>query len=160
MEYDLIDLGNMYVFRYFKSDIKQGSISFSFHNKVKHVLCLFMFSSFIVLLPTQICILVFKFCLFLFCFYCILFCSNKPLDTCFLQPSRFMTIFLTTEKQWTMLDWKPQRHDLLTDAFGFRQIIHDGLMFMHNFFIRTYEIGAYRTKSIETLTNHLHEMIY
>jgi hypothetical protein len=58
MEYDLIDLGNMYVFQYFKSDIKQGSISFSFHNKVKHVLCLFMFSSFIVLLPTQICILV------------------------------------------------------------------------------------------------------
>lgn len=44
MEYDLIDLGNMYVFQYFKSDIKQGSISFSFHNKVNHVLCLFTFS--------------------------------------------------------------------------------------------------------------------
>jgi len=67
------------------------------------------------------------------------------------------TIFLAAEKQWTMLDWKPRRPDMLTDTFGFGRIIHDGLMFRQNFSIRSYEIGADRTASIETLMNHLQE---
>lgn len=65
------------------------------------------------------------------------------------------TIFLAAEKQWTMLDWKPRRPDMLTDTFGFGRIIHDGLMFRQNFSIRSYEIGADRMASIETLMNHL-----
>jgi fatty acyl-ACP thioesterase B len=65
------------------------------------------------------------------------------------------TIFLAAEKQWTMLDWKPRRPDMLTDTFGFGRIIHDGLMFKQNFSIRSYEIGADRTASIETMMNHL-----
>ncbi|AQK82398.1 myristoyl-acyl carrier protein thioesterase isoform X1 [Zea mays] len=67
------------------------------------------------------------------------------------------TIFLAAEKQWTMLDWKPRRPDMLTDTFGFGRIIHDGLMFKQNFSIRSYEIGADRTASIETMMNHLQE---
>lgn len=65
------------------------------------------------------------------------------------------TIFLAAEKQWTLLDWKTKRPDMLADTFGFGRIIHDGLMFRHNFSIRSYEIGADRTASIETLMNHL-----
>ncbi|KAG8094647.1 hypothetical protein GUJ93_ZPchr0012g19256 [Zizania palustris] len=67
------------------------------------------------------------------------------------------TIFLAAEKQWTLLDWKPKRPDMLADTFGFGRIIHDGLMFRQNFSIRSYEIGADRTASIETLMNHLQE---
>jgi fatty acyl-ACP thioesterase B len=67
------------------------------------------------------------------------------------------TIFLAAEKQWTLVDWKPKRPDMLSDTFGFGQIIHDGLMFRQNFSIRSYEIGADRTASIETLMNHLQE---
>ncbi|GJM98064.1 hypothetical protein PR202_ga15039 [Eleusine coracana subsp. coracana] len=67
------------------------------------------------------------------------------------------TIFLAAEKQWTLLDWKPKRPDMLSDTFGFGRIIHDGLMFRQNFSIRSYEIGADRTASIETLMNHLQE---
>jgi fatty acyl-ACP thioesterase B len=65
------------------------------------------------------------------------------------------TIFLAAEKQWTLLDWKPKRPDMLTDTFGFGRMIHEGLMFRQNFSIRSYEIGADRTASIETLMNHL-----
>uniref|UniRef100_A0A453QMA8 Acyl-[acyl-carrier-protein] hydrolase n=1 Tax=Aegilops tauschii subsp. strangulata TaxID=200361 RepID=A0A453QMA8_AEGTS len=67
------------------------------------------------------------------------------------------TIFLAAEKQWTMLDWKPKRPDMLVDTFGFGRIIQDGLVFRQNFLIRSYEIGADRTASIETLMNHLQE---
>ncbi|XP_072980644.1 palmitoyl-acyl carrier protein thioesterase, chloroplastic-like [Typha angustifolia] len=67
------------------------------------------------------------------------------------------TIFLAAEKQWTLLDWKPKRPDMLADAFGFGRIIQDGLVFRQNFSIRSYEIGADRTASIETLMNHLQE---
>jgi hypothetical protein len=44
---------------------------------------------------------------------------------------------------------------MLVDTFGFGRIIHDGFMFRQNFSIRSYEIGADRTASIETLMNHL-----
>ncbi|XP_059638070.1 palmitoyl-acyl carrier protein thioesterase, chloroplastic-like [Cornus florida] len=67
------------------------------------------------------------------------------------------TIFLAAEKQWTMLDWKPKRPDMLIDPFGFGRIVQDGLVFRQNFSIRSYEIGADRTASIETLMNHLQE---
>lgn len=65
------------------------------------------------------------------------------------------TIFLAAEKQWTLLDWKPKRPDMLADAFGFGKIVQDGLVFRQNFSIRSYEIGADQTASIETLMNHL-----
>ncbi|OAY82927.1 palmitoyl-acyl carrier protein thioesterase, chloroplastic-like isoform X2 [Ananas comosus] len=67
------------------------------------------------------------------------------------------TIFLAAEKQWTLLDWKPKRPDMLADAFGFGKIVQDGLVFRQNFSIRSYEIGADQTASIETLMNHLQE---
>uniref|UniRef100_A0A5B7AX50 Acyl-[acyl-carrier-protein] hydrolase n=1 Tax=Davidia involucrata TaxID=16924 RepID=A0A5B7AX50_DAVIN len=67
------------------------------------------------------------------------------------------TIFLTAEKQWMMLDWKPRRPDMLIDPFGFGRIVQDGLVFRQNFSIRSYEIGADRTASIETMMNHLQE---
>lgn len=65
------------------------------------------------------------------------------------------TIFLAAEKQWMMLDWKPRRPDMLIDPFGLGKIVQDGLVFRQNFSIRSYEIGADRTASIETLMNHL-----
>ncbi|GAB4832933.1 Palmitoyl-acyl carrier protein thioesterase, chloroplastic [Ancistrocladus abbreviatus] len=67
------------------------------------------------------------------------------------------TIFLAAEKQWMMLDWKPRRHDMLIDPFGIGKIVQDGFVFRQNFSIRSYEIGADRTASIETLMNHLQE---
>lgn len=68
------------------------------------------------------------------------------------------TIFLAAERQWTLLDWKPRRPDAIADAaFGFGRIVHGGLVFRQNFSIRSYEIGADRTASIETLMNHLQE---
>ncbi|XP_047327049.1 palmitoyl-acyl carrier protein thioesterase, chloroplastic-like [Impatiens glandulifera] len=67
------------------------------------------------------------------------------------------TIFLAAEKQWTTLDWKPRRPDMLIDPFGLGKIVQDGLVFRQNFSIRSYEIGADRTASIETLMNHLQE---
>ncbi|XP_062090694.1 palmitoyl-acyl carrier protein thioesterase, chloroplastic [Humulus lupulus] len=67
------------------------------------------------------------------------------------------TIFLAAEKQWMMLDWKPKRPDMLMDPFGLGRIVQDGLVFRQNFSIRSYEIGADRTASIETLMNHLQE---
>ncbi|XVE98231.1 hypothetical protein REPUB_Repub03eG0087900 [Reevesia pubescens] len=67
------------------------------------------------------------------------------------------TIFLAAEKQWMMLDWKPRRTDMLIDPFGIGRIVQDGLVFRQNFSIRSYEIGADRTASIETLMNHLQE---
>lgn len=65
------------------------------------------------------------------------------------------TIFLAAEKQWTELDWKPRRPDMLADPFGIGQIVQDGLVFRQNFPIRSYEIGADKTASIETVMNHL-----
>ncbi|KAE9464406.1 hypothetical protein C3L33_03671, partial [Rhododendron williamsianum] len=67
------------------------------------------------------------------------------------------TMFLAAEKQWMMLDWKPRRPDMLADPFGLGKIVQDGLVFRQNFSIRSYEIGADRTASIETLMNHLQE---
>ncbi|XP_077211316.1 palmitoyl-acyl carrier protein thioesterase, chloroplastic-like [Tasmannia lanceolata] len=67
------------------------------------------------------------------------------------------TIFLAAEKQWTNLDWKPRRPDMLGDPFGLGRIVHDGFIFRQNFGIRSYEIGADRAASIETLMNHLQE---
>ncbi|XP_078432320.1 fatty acyl-ACP thioesterases B [Wolffia australiana] len=67
------------------------------------------------------------------------------------------TIFLAAEKQWTLLDWKPKRPDMLVDAFAFGRIVQDGFVFRQNFSIRSYEIGADKTASIETLMNHLQE---
>lgn len=65
------------------------------------------------------------------------------------------TVFLAAEKQWMMLDWKPRRPDMLIDPFGIGKIVQDGLVFRQNFPIRSYEIGADKTASIETLMNHL-----
>ncbi|GMH18939.1 hypothetical protein Nepgr_020780 [Nepenthes gracilis] len=67
------------------------------------------------------------------------------------------TIFLAAEKQWMLLDWKPRRPDMLIDPFGLGRIVQDGFVFRQNFSIRSYEIGADRTASIETLMNHLQE---
>uniref|UniRef100_A0A2P2LE63 Acyl-[acyl-carrier-protein] hydrolase n=1 Tax=Rhizophora mucronata TaxID=61149 RepID=A0A2P2LE63_RHIMU len=67
------------------------------------------------------------------------------------------TMFLAAEKQWMMLDWKPRRPDMLVDPFGIGKIVQDGFVFRQNFSIRSYEIGADRTASIETLMNHLQE---
>ncbi|KAJ6810554.1 palmitoyl-acyl carrier protein thioesterase, chloroplastic-like [Iris pallida] len=67
------------------------------------------------------------------------------------------TIFLAAEKQWTLMDWKPRRPDMLADAFGLGKIIENGLVYRQNFSIRSYEIGADQTASIETLMNHLQE---
>ncbi|XP_074558596.1 palmitoyl-acyl carrier protein thioesterase, chloroplastic-like [Curcuma longa] len=67
------------------------------------------------------------------------------------------TIFLAAEKQFTLIDWKPRRPDMLADAFGLGKIMQDGLVFRQNFSIRSYEIGVDRTASIETLMNHLQE---
>lgn len=69
------------------------------------------------------------------------------------------TIFLAAEKQWMMLEWKTKRPDMLADLdpFGLGRIVQDGLVFRQNFSIRSYEIGADRTASIETLMNHLQE---
>ncbi|MQL85600.1 hypothetical protein Taro_018111 [Colocasia esculenta] len=67
------------------------------------------------------------------------------------------TIFLAAEKQLTLLDWKPKRPDMLVDAFGLGKIVHDRAIFRQSFSIRSYEIGADRTASIETLLNHLQE---
>ncbi|XP_039066217.1 palmitoyl-acyl carrier protein thioesterase, chloroplastic-like [Hibiscus syriacus] len=67
------------------------------------------------------------------------------------------TMFLAAEKQWMMLDWKPRRPDMFIDPFGIGRIVQDGLVFRQNFAIRSYEIGADRTASIETLMNHLQE---
>ncbi|KAL3839857.1 hypothetical protein ACJIZ3_024448 [Penstemon smallii] len=67
------------------------------------------------------------------------------------------TVFLAAEKQWMMLDWKPKRPDMLVDPFGLGRIVQDGLVYRQNFSIRSYEIGADRTASVETLMNHLQE---
>ena len=66
------------------------------------------------------------------------------------------TIFFAAEKQWRMLEWKAKRPDMLADLdpFGLGRIVQDGLVFRQNFSIRSYEIGADRTASIETLMNH------
>ncbi|KAI4377743.1 hypothetical protein MLD38_015323 [Melastoma candidum] len=65
------------------------------------------------------------------------------------------TVFLEAEKQWTLLDWKPKRPDILVDPFGLGSIVQGGLVFLQDFSIRSYEIGADRTASIETIMNHL-----
>ncbi|KAK4265152.1 hypothetical protein QN277_026239 [Acacia crassicarpa] len=67
------------------------------------------------------------------------------------------TVFLAAEKQWMMLDWKPRRPDMDFDPFGIGKIVQDGFVFRQNFSIRSYEIGADRTASVETLMNHLQE---
>lgn len=66
-------------------------------------------------------------------------------------------MFLAAEKQWTLLDWKPRRSDMLVDPFGLGKIVQDGLVFQQNFSIRSYEIGADGTTSIESFMNHLQE---
>ncbi|KAD0916814.1 hypothetical protein E3N88_43554 [Mikania micrantha] len=69
------------------------------------------------------------------------------------------TIFLAAEKQWMLREWKIKRPDMLVDLdpFGLGKFVQDGLLFHQNFSIRSYEIGADRTASIETLMNHLQE---
>lgn len=66
------------------------------------------------------------------------------------------TIFLAAEKQWMMFDWKPRRPDMLIDPFGLGRIMEGGV-FRQNFSIRSYEIGADKTASIEAMMNHLQE---
>ncbi|KAK4479169.1 hypothetical protein RD792_014680 [Penstemon davidsonii] len=81
---------------------------------------------------------------------------NKLLDWSMLLAA-ITTLFLAAEKQWMMLDWKPKRPDMLVDPFGLGRIVQDGLVFRQNFSIRSYEIGADRTASVETLMNHFQE---
>lgn len=66
-------------------------------------------------------------------------------------------MFLAAEKQWTLLDWKPRRSDMLVDPFGLGKIVQDGLVFQQSFSIRSYEIGIDGTTSIESFMNHLQE---
>ena len=44
--------------------------------------------------------------------------------------------------------------------FGIGRIVQDGFVFRQNFSIRSYEIGADRTASIDTLMNHLQVRSY
>ncbi|KMZ71625.1 Acyl-ACP Thioesterase (Chloroplastic) [Zostera marina] len=67
------------------------------------------------------------------------------------------TIFLAAEKQWTIIDSKPKRSDMLLDSFNYGSVIQENLVFSQDFSIRSYEIGADGTTSIETLMNHLQE---
>ncbi|XP_072968089.1 palmitoyl-acyl carrier protein thioesterase, chloroplastic-like [Typha angustifolia] len=67
------------------------------------------------------------------------------------------TAFLATEKQRSVLDWKVRRTDMLADAFGLGKFVKDGPVFRQNFFIRSYEIEADQTASIEALMNQLQE---
>ncbi|XP_074579950.1 palmitoyl-acyl carrier protein thioesterase, chloroplastic-like [Curcuma longa] len=67
------------------------------------------------------------------------------------------TVFLAAEKQFTLIDWKPRKPDMLTDAFGLGKIMQDGMVFRQHFSIRSFEIVADQTASIETLMNHLQE---
>ncbi|MFS7927787.1 putative oleoyl-[acyl-carrier-protein] hydrolase [Helianthus anomalus] len=56
-----------------------------------------------------------------------------------------------------MLEWKTKRPNMIADMdpFGLGRIVQDGHVFRQNFSIRSYEIAANRTASIETLMNHL-----
>ncbi|KAI9117492.1 hypothetical protein K1719_011658 [Acacia pycnantha] len=65
--------------------------------------------------------------------------------------------FAAAEKQWMMVDWKPKRPDILMGPFGIGRIVQDGLVFRESFPVRSYEIGADQTASIETLLNRLQE---
>uniref|UniRef100_A0A0D6R026 Acyl-[acyl-carrier-protein] hydrolase n=1 Tax=Araucaria cunninghamii TaxID=56994 RepID=A0A0D6R026_ARACU len=67
------------------------------------------------------------------------------------------TIILAAEKQWTNFDWKPKRPDMFGDVFRLGRFVEDSLVFRQNFAIRSYEVGADKTASIETLMNHLQE---
>ncbi|KAK4487702.1 hypothetical protein RD792_005637 [Penstemon davidsonii] len=49
------------------------------------------------------------------------------------------------------------RPDMLVDPFGPGRIVQDGLVFRQNFSIRSYEVGADRTASVETVMNHFQE---
>uniref|UniRef100_Q9ZTF9 Acyl-[acyl-carrier-protein] hydrolase n=1 Tax=Cuphea hookeriana TaxID=36775 RepID=Q9ZTF9_CUPHO len=71
--------------------------------------------------------------------------------------SAITTIFGAAEKQWMMLDRKSKRPDMLMEPFGVDSIVQDGVFFRQSFSIRSYEIGADRTTSIETLMNMFQE---
>ncbi|KAJ1700087.1 hypothetical protein LUZ63_008599 [Rhynchospora breviuscula] len=63
--------------------------------------------------------------------------------------------FTTSPTKRTLLD---QQSDFtLHDAFGFGRIVQDGFVLNQNFLIRSYDIGADQTASIETLMKHLQE---
>eukprot|EP00252_Welwitschia_mirabilis_P012653 TRINITY_DN2796_c0_g1_i1.p1 TRINITY_DN2796_c0_g1~~TRINITY_DN2796_c0_g1_i1.p1 ORF type:complete len:417 (-),score=71.89 TRINITY_DN2796_c0_g1_i1:542-1792(-) len=70
------------------------------------------------------------------------------------------TIMLAAEKQWTNFDWRPRKTEM-SDMFGevikLGRFVEDTLVFRQNFAIRSYEVGADKTASIETLMNHLQE---
>ncbi|CAK9172276.1 unnamed protein product [Ilex paraguariensis] len=67
------------------------------------------------------------------------------------------TIFLAAERRWIMLDWKPKRPDLRVEPFYYGRLLQDGLVFRQNFCIRSYEVGADCTATIETIMNILQE---
>ncbi|CAH9066526.1 unnamed protein product [Cuscuta europaea] len=52
--------------------------------------------------------------------------------------------------------WKKKSNNS-ADSFGFGNLVQDGSVFRQNFCIRSYEIGANGTASIETMMNHLQE---
>ncbi|PKI46237.1 hypothetical protein CRG98_033364 [Punica granatum] len=68
------------------------------------------------------------------------------------------SIFMAARKQQLMtLDQKLRRPGMFIDPFGLGGIVQDGLVFRQNFTIRSYEIGADQTASIETIMNQLQE---
>uniref|UniRef100_Q39554 Acyl-[acyl-carrier-protein] hydrolase n=1 Tax=Cuphea palustris TaxID=43077 RepID=Q39554_9MYRT len=67
------------------------------------------------------------------------------------------TVFVAPEKRWTMFDRKSKRPNMLMDSFGLERVVQDGLVFRQSFSIRSYEICADRTASIETVMNHVQE---
>uniref|UniRef100_Q39555 Acyl-[acyl-carrier-protein] hydrolase n=1 Tax=Cuphea palustris TaxID=43077 RepID=Q39555_9MYRT len=71
--------------------------------------------------------------------------------------SAVTTVFGVAEKQWPMLDRKSKRPDMLVEPLGVDRIVYDGVSFRQSFSIRSYEIGADRTASIETLMNMFQE---
>ncbi|KAB1200134.1 Palmitoyl-acyl carrier protein thioesterase, chloroplastic [Morella rubra] len=61
------------------------------------------------------------------------------------------------QKQWTIPYWQPMQSDMDMDLFRSGRLDQNGLVFRQNFSIRSYEVVADRTSSLETLMNHLQE---
>ncbi|KAJ1691229.1 hypothetical protein LUZ63_015384 [Rhynchospora breviuscula] len=82
---------------------------------------------------------------------------NQLPDVSFWLATVMAIVIAAADRHFTLPDWRPKRPDMLSDAFSFGKIVQDGLVFKQNFLIRSYEIGADQTASIETLMNHLQE---
>ncbi|CAA6672708.1 unnamed protein product [Spirodela intermedia] len=67
------------------------------------------------------------------------------------------SLYLAAEKQRAILDHGPKEAQTTAGASDIGRLIQDGMIFRQNFSIRSYEVGADKTASIETLLNHLQE---